>query len=290
MKINKLLNEVAKGYWCIHPGALDVWGVFMSQLIARENPTSPLDKLDALVNIYDQKANRIYLQEGQKIPKGSVAVVDMIGPMIKYGDWCTYGADEIANTLYALDGNNNVEAIILNIDGPGGSVGAIAPFVEFGRNKTKPVVALYDQCCSAHLYAAYAMADHVMAANDISATIGSIGVMVSWKDNREYLEKQGYKFHEVYPSESEHKNEAFRLALEGNYDMIKEEMLSPLAINFQKAVKKARPNLVQETGVLTGKTFFASDALRLNMIDSIGSMREAVQVALGLVEIKKFSK
>jgi protease-4 len=290
MKINKLINELAKGTWCIEPSALDVWGVFVAKLLARENVTSPLEKLDALVNIYDQKANRLQMQEGQKIPKGSVAVVDMIGPMIKYGDWCTYGADEIANALYALDENQNVEAIILNIDGPGGSVSAIAPFVDYGKNKTKPVVALYDQCCSAHLYSAYAMADHVMAVNDISATIGSIGVMVSWKDNREYLEKQGYKFHEVYPAESEHKNEAFRLALEGNYDMIKEEMLSPLAINFQKAVKKARPNLIEEKGVLTGKTFFANEALRLNMIDSIGSMRQAVQVALGLAEIKRFNK
>ena len=54
-------------------------------------------------------------------------------------------------------------------------------------------------------------------------------------------------------------------------------MLSPLAIKFQNAVRAARPNLREETGVLTGKTFDADKALGLGMIDSIGSLSKAMQ-------------
>jgi protease-4 len=129
-----------------------------------------------------------------------------------------------------------------------------------------------------------------MAANDISAMIGSLGIVMTAQDNREYLKQKGIITHEIYPKESEHKNEAFRLAMDGKYELISEEILSPLAIKFQNQAIKSRPNLIQEKGVLTGKTFFANEALRLNMIDSIGSMRQAVQVALGLAEIQKYKK
>ncbi len=163
----------------------------------------------------------------------------MIGAMIKYGDYCSYGADEIVSALEAANNNPNIEAIILNVDGPGGSVSSIGPFQQFAAKKQKPIVGYYDECCSAHLYAMLLVSDYVMAQNDVSAQIGSVGVVLSWADNQKYLEKAGYTFHEVYPKESEHKNEAFRLAMEGNYELIKEEMLSPIAIKFQEAVKQA---------------------------------------------------
>jgi protease-4 len=41
-------------------------------------------------------------------PKGSVAIIDMVGPVMKYGDMCTYGAEEIVAALYAADRNPNI--------------------------------------------------------------------------------------------------------------------------------------------------------------------------------------
>jgi protease-4 len=41
-------------------------------------------------------------------PKGSVAIIDMVGPVMKYGDMCTYGAEEIVAALYAADRNHNI--------------------------------------------------------------------------------------------------------------------------------------------------------------------------------------
>ena len=65
--------------------------------------------------------------------------------------------------------------------------------------------------------------------------------------------------------------------MDGKYDMIKEEHLSPIAIKFQEAVRAACPNLKEEVGVLTGKTFNAEKALEYGMIDAIGSMDQAIQ-------------
>ena len=272
---------------------LNFWGPIATKIMKGEAITlnNPEKDVKSLLSFFDENGSPI-LRDAQgfiEVPKNSVAVVDMIGAIIKYGDWCTYGALEIVAALKAADANPNVIGTILNVDGPGGSVSAIAPFVEFGLTKTKPVVGLYDQCCSAHLYSMLSCVDHVMASNNISATIGSVGVVLSWTENKKMLESLGYVFHEVYPEESATKNEAFKLAMNGEYDMIKKEMLSPLAINFQEAVKKARPRLdLKEPGIITGKTFFADKALEIGFIDSIGSMQQALQLVPQLSDFNHY--
>jgi protease-4 len=292
MKINPLLSEISRGLWFMHIPSLEIYGVLAHKLISGEKIELPNANQEpkSLVSYFTENGAPIRLSsENTNVPPNSIAVVDMIGAIVKYGDWCTYGADEIVAALFEADRNPNIAAIVLNIDGPGGSVSAIAPFKDFGMRKTKPVVGLYDQCCSAHLYSMLVCSDYVMASNDISAQIGSVGVVLSWRDNKKYLESLGYEFHEVYPDESETKNQAFRLAMEGKYDMIKQEMLSPMAVNFQNAVKAARPNLdLREPGLLTGKTFFTDKAIGLKLVDGMGSLKDAMNMALMLSEMNHY--
>ena len=289
MKINQLALDIQRGLWAISPEALSVFGPIAYEIISGKRTAENIDKPKSCLSFVDAKLNPIRADKdgSVNITEGSVAVVEMIGPLMKYGDWCSYGANDIVLALEIADNHPNVIGTILKVDGPGGSVSSVGPFVEFGKRKQKPIVGLYDQACSAHLWTMLAVSDHVMADNNISSLIGSIGVVLSWADNHKYLESIGYEFHEVYPEESKHKNEAARLAMEGKYDLIKKEMLSPMAIQFQEFVKSKRPNLnTKETGVLTGKTFGADKALELGFIDAIGSFREAKQMVEILAELK----
>lgn len=288
MKFNRLALDLQRGVWAISPDALSLFGPLAYKIVTGQNEFNETLKPQSCLSYYDSNLNKLRPDEDGfvNVPEGSIAVVEMIGPLLKYGDWCTYGADDIVLALEVADNHPNIIGTILKVDGPGGSVGSVGPFVEFGKNKKKPIVGLYDQSCSAHLWTMLAVCDHIMADNNISSQIGSIGVMLSWADNKKYLESLGYKFHEVYPDESEHKNEAVRLAMEGKYDLIKQEMLSPMAIQFQNFVKSKRPNLnTKEVGVLTGKTFGADQALDLGFIDAIGSMKQAREMIMMLSEI-----
>lgn len=241
---------------------------------------SQRDPQAGFTDVFDAQGNLTKLSLAfDDIPKGSSVRVKMQGPIIKYGDACTYGADEIVAALYAASRNQNVASIILEVDSPGGSVNAIGPFLEFAANNTKPVIALVDQCCSLGYWAAAAVADKIYVDNPVSAVIGSIGVQISFMDAIPYYEDQGYKHHHITPPESKDKNSVFKEVLEGNYDRIKKEMLSPLAILFQDAVKAARPNLIQEDGVLNGKTYMYEDAMRLGLIDGITTATELAKSA-----------
>tara|TARA_R110002050_G_scaffold155055_4_gene283066 strand:+ start:261 stop:1142 length:882 start_codon:yes stop_codon:yes gene_type:complete len=277
VKVNRLLSEVIRGVWLLEPSYLLGFGETVHKIVSGQNVEFE-NSTTALVKIMDPNGNRVRANDDgdMDIPEGSVAVVDMMGAVIKYGDWCTYGADEIVGALQMAENKINIKGSILNIDGPGGAVSAIGPFLQFAKTKTKPVIGLADACMSLHYWTACAVCDYLMADNDVSARFGSVGVVASFQDVKPYYKEQGIVFHEIYPDESANKNEAFRLALEGKYDMIKQEQLSPLAQKFQAGVRAGRPNLKEEPGVLNGKTYDADTSLGLGIIDGIGSLKEAI--------------
>lgn len=238
----------------------------------------------------DESGNR-YMHDFKNpdaLPNNAVAVIEVIGAFTKYGSYCDYGAEEIAAYMKMALANPKVVGAVLIGDSGGGAVNAISPYTDVLNARTKPVVALCDTCASAMYYVA-SHTDHIMASNNISAAFGSIGVMISLADIRPKLEAEGVKFHTVYAPESTHKNKAFELLLEGKYEMIQEEMLSPLAKNFQNAVKAQRGNKLKadEVGVLTGKMFFTDDAIAVGLADSKGNMQAAQEKVRELANDKK---
>lgn len=289
MSFNKVISEILRGQWFMNIHSLDSYLPIIDAVMSGK-VAFPEAKKEAIISYRDINNLQIVanspLSQSQKATK--TAVISMVGPVLKYGDMCSYGAEDIAEMLHQANNDESVKAIVMYIDGPGGSTSAIAPFIEFAAQKKKPVVVLADSAYSLHYWTAAVVADHIMADNNVSSGFGSIGVYVSFLDVKGAYEQKGYKIHEVYSDLSGNKNEVFRLALEGKYEKIKEESLNPLAKKFQEAVRASRPNLKEEAGVLTGKTFYAEEALSLGMIDSIGNMSKAVLLANALADLDNY--
>lgn len=220
------------------------------------------------------------------VPEGSVAVITLKGDMLKDGTMCSYGTEEIAAAIREAAASQKIIGIRLDIDSGGGAVDAIAPMLDaisFSQSQNKPVVACCDLCASAAYYVA-CHCNKIMADNDISAEFGSIGVMMQFPDYAKYYEQKGIKVHTIYSDLSTHKNAPFEAALKGEYKSIKEEMLNPLAREFQQAVKSHRPNLDDKIdGILNGRMFFAKDALKYGLIDAIGNRDAATEEVRKLV-------
>lgn len=216
------------------------------------------------------------------IPNDTTAIYLIEGTMLKHGSMSHYGTTEIAESMRKAAIHKKISGIVLKIDSGGGSVDSIAPLVEvirLAQSKGKPVVASCDLCASAAYFVA-SFCDEIHADNDISAEFGSIGVMMSFLDYQKYYEKEGITEHRVYSNLSQHKNEPLELALQGKYDMIKNEMLDPLAKKFQESVIQNIPGLnTKEEGILSGKTFYARDALSNGMIHAIGDLDYSIERA-----------
>ena len=291
MKVNPILQDIYRGQWLLDAHSILSFAPILSRIIAGEEVI--FDKTGAaLMQVNDKNGRRLRPNEDGEIqiPEGSVASVGLVGPAVKHGGFCSYGTDEIAGALRFANEHKNIKGIVFNIDGPGGAVSAIGPFLQFAKEKKKPVVAIVDSAYSLHYWAAVAVADVILLENEVTSGVGSVGVVMSFVDTRPVMEEKGYVFHDIYPKESEHKNEAFRLAREKKYDLIKEEHLSPLAQKFQAAVRAGRPRLKEETGVLTGKTFHADKAIALGMADAIGTYKEALEQIDILLELKNFKR
>ena len=213
-------------------------------------------------------------------PQDSVAVIGLQGSMLKYGSYCSYGTTEVAEMVNQAADSPQISGILLDIDSGGGSVDAIAPLIDaiqYAQKKKKCVVAYCDLCASAAYYVA-CYCDEIIASNTISSEFGSIGVMMSFPDYAKYYEKDGIKVHTIYSNLSSYKNAPFEAAKEGKYDAIKTEELDPLARGFQEAVKSRRGsklNLEME-GIIAGRMFYANDAKKNGLIDSVGTREFAL--------------
>lgn len=296
MKFNPLLSKIYRHSWLIDPQQAISMGPFVYDLMAgaiviedtKEMNLYAVSPEGLKINLPDEPA------EGKEsvfdnAPEGSVAFIPIKGAMLKEDSWCAYGTESMGEILLEASRHINISAIILDIDSGGGAVDAIAPMADaIKQAKLKmPVVALADMAASAAYWIA-TEASLIIASNDISSTFGSIGVMIAFADVKPMWEKAGVKFHEIYSNESTHKNKEFQLAMEGKYDLIKSELLDPIARKFQKTVRENRKGKVDitQTGILNGRMFFAQDAVKYGLADEIGNREYAIKRALELANSK----
>lgn len=213
-------------------------------------------------------------------PKGSIAMIPLKGPMMKEDDLSYYGTETLSELLKAAASHKNIIGGLIDGDTGGGAVDSIPPMLDaisFARQKM-PVGGIGDLIASAGYYM-YSHLDFAIAGNDISSEWGSVGVMISFMDLQPYYEMMGVKFHTIYAPESNYKNLPFEKALKGDYELIQTEELSPLARKFQSDVRKARKGKLNLTvpGILNGRMFFASDAVKYGLADEIGNYDLAIK-------------
>lgn len=277
----RLYSSILKSAWAIEPRTAQQWFPQVERLIQDHRAFAHEDeegkKPGAILDYYTTEGQPLGLEPEEELPEGTVAILEIVGPMIKWGNIFCWGSDEYAQLLEMHLANPQVEGIILRIDSGGGAVDAIAPLTQVLQERNKPVIALCDTAASAAYFLA-SYCDEIWAENDISAEFGSIGVMISFMDDTQYLEEKGLVRRVIYAPESTHKNKPFELALEGKFELLQSEVLSPLAQRFQLAVGQMRTGLKTDTeGILNGRMFYAKQALEVGLIDRIGTLSQAAK-------------
>jgi ClpP class serine protease len=147
------------------------------------------------------------------------------------------------------------------------------------KNSTTPVVAFIEGMAASAAYWIISGASKIIASSDLDR-IGSIGTMLMVEDLQPALEAQGVKFHEVYASLSVDKNADFNQVLDGKYESYQKNVLDVINSKFLSFIKTNRPTVDDST--LTGKMYFAPEAIALGLVDEIGSLEYAISVAAAL--------
>jgi signal peptide peptidase SppA len=277
----KVLLQAFNHPWLIHPDSAQHLALIAHKLFTSEQSSwfdddeeEEMKEFAWIVNASGQRIGTI-----EDAVNNGVAVINLQGAVMKY-DYCgAPGTQSLMKALQQANNNPSVSAIVLQIDSPGGSVDGTEQFANAVKNSAKPVVAYVNgMMASAAMWIGSAASQRIASSN--TDVIGSIGTMASWNDFSGYMEKMGIKRHEVYATDSTHKNLDFREANKGNYDPLVKTWLDPLNSEFTGAIQENLPNA--DKTVLNGSHFIAKDAKKKGLVDKIGNFETAVKTAMKL--------
>lgn len=224
-----------------------------------------------------------------RLPYNSIAMVDIIGPVLKYGDYCAYGTVEYSELMWRLANSPRVNGIILNIDSPGGQADGTAMLAQTIRevSKVKPVIAVIQDGIAASAAMWIASACQEIYVTQSTDQVGSIGAYQLLYDYSGYMEQMGVKEHMILAPQSTDKVKDYLDALKGDYTLIKED-LKFLVEDFKAAVKAgrgARLNTANEDP-FTGKMYKAKDAKAIGLIDGQKSLAGVITRMEQLIKLR----
>lgn len=218
-----------------------------------------------------------YYQDWNQAPQGSIALIRIAGPILKYGDMCTYGSIDYERMITSADGHPNIGGIALKIDSPGGQVDGTASLASTIKNTKKPVYGFVDDGMMASAAMWIGSATDKLYAGQKHDWIGSVGVYCTLYDWNAYMEKEGVPVHEIYAPQSTEKNADYKDALKGDYKAVEAD-LKFIANEFITAVKNNRGAVAAANidAWNKGAMFYAEDAIKIGLIDGIKSFDEMV--------------
>jgi protease-4 len=210
-----------------------------------------------------------------------VAVVPIEGEIVD--------ARETVELLQKYARNDDVKAVVVRINSPGG---AIAPSQEIYsairriRADGKPVIASLDSVAASGGYYIAAACDPIIS-NSGSIT-GSIGVILQWFDMKELVNWAKLKPETITSGPLKDAGSPYRELTPGERQYF-QNIVSQLHSQFVRDVSEGRKNKMKPDEVARiadGRIFTGEQALALKLVDEIGTMDDAVRTAgrLGGIE------
>jgi len=207
------------------------------------------------------------------IPDNSVAIIPIDGVI------CSWDSMWFINLIQQVKANPSINAVLFQVNSPGGMVNGIDLLSNSIRTMGKPSVAMVMGMAASAAVWAISGCTYRIATSPIDM-IGSIGTKTTFQDYAGLLEKVGIKVEDIYATLSTRKEEEFRAFKAGDTGPII-AMLDFINEVFHKTVQD---NLKIDAGseVFTGAMYFAAKAQQLGLIDEIGTMESALQKAYQL--------
>lgn len=200
----------------------------------------------------------------------------------------TVGGDTLAAALHEAALDDSVEAVVLRVDSPGGSVFAsevIYDEIEFLKASGKPVVASMSTVAASGGYFISMAADEIWASE--STITGSIGVGALFPTVQRGLARLGVHVDGFGTTElagqlradrelGPQAREMMTLSVQDAYRMFVTKVAASRKVSFEEADKLAR-----------GRVWIGSDAKELGLVDQLGDLNGAIQAAAARVGLEE---
>ncbi|MBI5158590.1 signal peptide peptidase SppA [Candidatus Micrarchaeota archaeon] len=222
-------------------------------------------------------------------PEPCVGVVSVDGVIATSGDSGLFSgvvadSDDFAELLEEASSRSDVQAIVVEVNSPGGSVVASSEMYSALKNFGKPKVAFFREVAASGGYYLGVGSDYIVSSPD--AITGSIGARATFEDYSQLFSKLGMNFTTVKTGELKDIGDPTRPPTEKEVEIL-QAIVDESFQEFKKAVeegRKGKPRFTQanlesvsDARILTGR-----QAFKLGLVDELGDKQAAVSKAAEL--------
>jgi signal peptide peptidase SppA len=230
------------------------------------------------------------MQVATSAPKIRVAVVDMFGPVAQraYVDGlCAFvdGYDSLEARLGAALEDEDVDAVVLRIDSPGGDAAGMAEAVRRMRSAVaasgKPVVAYVDELAASAAYAIACVASEIILPE--TGEVGSIGCLCVHFDASGAYAQAGIR-PTIIRSGSQKAVPSSLEPLADDGRAVIQARVQAHAQAFAALVASSRGETADDWLALEGATARGKQAVKKGLADRVGSLEDAISSAMSRAE------
>lgn len=219
------------------------------------------------------------MQDGQVFKLGDkIAVIEITGVITD--------SKAINKEIIEYGERDDIKAVILRIDSPGGGVGPsqeIYREVKKLKNKKKVIASMGSVAASGGYYIA-AASDKIFA--NPGTLTGSIGVIMEFANAEELLSKIGVKGYVVKSGEYKDIGSPIR-KMKDNEKKLLQSVIDNVHEQFVQVVSENRGIKIDDAkGIADGRIFTGEQAKKLNLVDELGNLQDTIDATAKIVGIK----
>ena len=247
---------------------------------------------------YDEDYNKIDIKDyadnvaktvKENSSKDKIAIIYAQGEIGNgEGDLNIIGEGSMRRSLQEARKNENIKAIVLRIDSPGGNAltsDLIWREIELTK-KVKPVVVSMGNYAASGGYYLACNANKIFAeANTITGSIGVFGTLPNFS---KLIDKVGIHVAQVNTHENAAEYSVFK-PLEEKFRIVTQESVERIYNTFINRVAAGRKmTFAQVDAIAQGRVWSGSEAVKVGLVDEIGGMDAALKEAAKLAKINTY--
>jgi len=196
-------------------------------------------------------------------------------------------SERIVKALKEAEEDPTIEAILLEINSPGGSAVASKEIVDAVKRCEKPIYALIREFGASGAYWIASATDKIIA-NELSI-VGSVGVTASYLEFAGLLKRYNITYRQLTSAKFKEAGKSVKELTQEEKDYLISKINLIHQIFLQDVVENRKLSEKVKEEISQGKFFLGKEALNLSLIDAIGDIKTAEQLLKAELGVKEIS-
>jgi len=212
------------------------------------------------------------------IGEGNVLVIPIKGTIMtgesdSFFSSATASSDKIVELIEKAEKDDQIDAVLFEIDSPGGSPVGSHEIVKAIKSMKKPKVSLIRGAGASGAYWAASATDYIIA-DELSLT-GSVGVFSSYLEFSDFFQDNNITYQRIVGGEYKDIGNPLKKLTDSERNELQRKVTLMHKFFIDDVSKSRNLTRNQEAQIKTGIYFIGLESIELGLIDSYGSEKEA---------------